>query len=144
MSVTAAGLMLSCIDQRPARQNDANDPSAAQPATEDAMTAKQRNGAASAPDTTPFMFAIMPNPALQTFAASQRVALEAARFWARRMHSYAEQMETLCECAGPDDVARAQSMFLERMREDYAEESKALRAILALPSANGADEAPRD
>jgi len=101
------------------------------------MTAKRSNGAHATPDTTPFMFAVMPNPALHSVVASQRVALEAARFWARRMHAYADQMEMLARCASPKDFARVQTDFIERMRDDYAEETKAVQSLLAQPARDG-------
>ena len=48
--------------------------------------------------------------------------------------SKADQMEALCACATPDDLAQAQTRFIERMRDDYAEESKALGALLTPPT----------
>lgn len=79
------------------------------------------------------------SPAANSFLLSQRMALEAARFWARRLHAYADQMETLARCATPADLAAAQTRFLERMRDDYAEESEAVGALLsdAAPAAIG-------
>lgn len=89
------------------------------------MTAK-RNGARQTPDLlTPLNTA--------SFAASQRIALEAARFWARRMHAYADQMETLCKCASTDDLVKAQRGFIDRMQQDYAEESAAFTQLLSAP-----------
>jgi hypothetical protein len=69
---------------------------------------------------------------------SQRVALEAARFWARRMRAYADQMEALCACSTPDELAAAHTRFLERMRDDYAAESKAIGELITPPDNNGA------
>ncbi len=48
-------------------------------------------------------------------------------------------METLARCATPADLAAAQTRFLERMRDDYAEESEAVGALLseAAPAAIG-------
>lgn len=98
------------------------------------MTAKRSNGVQATPDKTPVLFALMPNPAAQSFLVSQKLALESARFWARRMHAIVDQMETLAACASPDDVAKAQSRFLDQMREDYTAESKAIGALLAIPT----------
>ncbi len=53
------------------------------------MTAKRSNGASKAPESL-FPFTAM-MPAASSFLASQRIALEAARFWARRMRAYADQ-----------------------------------------------------
>lgn len=98
------------------------------------MTAKSRIDAQEASETVTSLVAMLQGPAANTFVASQRLALEAARFWARRMHAYADQMEALAACATPDDLAQAQTRFIERMRDDYAEESKALGALLTPPS----------
>ena len=77
------------------------------------------------------MVAMRQGPAANSFLVSQRFALEAARFWARRMRAYADQMETLAGCTSPDDVANAQTRFIERMRDDYAAESQAIGALLS-------------
>ncbi|HYD86962.1 MAG TPA: phasin family protein [Vitreimonas sp.] len=105
------------------------------------MPAKTTNGADGAPDKTPFMFAVMPNPALHSIVASQRVALETARFWARRMHAYADQMEMLAGCSSPDEFARAQTRFIERMRDDYTDENRKLSALLTPPAGEGGADA---
>jgi hypothetical protein len=94
------------------------------------MTAKRKNGAQDAPDAVSSMLAIMQGPTASTFLVSQRFALEAARFWARRMHAYADQMELLASCTSPDEIAGAQTRFLERLRDDYAAESQAVTALL--------------
>ncbi len=96
------------------------------------MTAK-RNGARPAPDLLAPLNA-------SAFAASQRMALEAARFWARRMHAYADQMETLCRCTSPDELMKAQRGFIDRMQQDYAEESATFTQLLS--SNAKADERP--
>ena len=97
------------------------------------MTAKRRTDAPDTPDTVSSFVALLQGPAANSFAVSQRFALEAARFWARRMHAYADQMETLAACTTPDEMAVAQTRFIERMRDDYAAESKALGALVAPP-----------
>jgi hypothetical protein len=94
------------------------------------MTAKRSNGAHEASDTVFPFAALMQLPTANSFLVSQRIALEAARFWARRMHAYADQMETIASCASPDEFANAQTRFLERMRDDYAAESEAIGAML--------------
>ena len=98
------------------------------------MPAKRRNGAPEASDTVSSLVAMMQGPTANSFVVSQRLALEAARFWARRMHAYADQMETLAACTSPDEMAAAQTRFIERMREDYVAESKALGELVAPPS----------
>jgi hypothetical protein len=40
-------------------------------------------------------------------------------------------METLAQCATPSDFAAAQTRFLERMRDDYAEESEVVGTLIA-------------
>ncbi len=95
------------------------------------MTAKRRNDAPEASETVTSLVAMLQSPAASTLVVSQRLALEAARFWARRMHAYADQMEALAACTSADEVATAQSRFIERMREDYTAESEALSALVA-------------
>jgi hypothetical protein len=94
------------------------------------MPAKRNNGAAHAPDPVSPFVAMMQTPTANSFLMSQRFALEAAKFWARRMRAYADQMEMLAGCSSAEDVASAQTRFLERMRDDYAEESQAISALL--------------
>jgi len=94
------------------------------------MTSKRNNGAQAAPDTVLGMFTALQAPAANSFLMTQRIALESAKFWARRMRAYADQMETLANCSSPDDLASAQTRFLDRMREDYAAESKAISTLL--------------
>jgi hypothetical protein len=76
---------------------------------------------------------MLQSPAANTFVASQRLALEAARFWARRLHAYADQMEALAACTSADDVAAVQTRFIDRMREDYVAESEAIGALMTPP-----------
>lgn len=97
------------------------------------MTTKRRDGAAEASDTVTSLVAMLQGPAANSLVVSQRFAIEAARFWARRMHAYADQMEALVACASADDVAAAQTRFIERMREDYVAESETLGALLTPP-----------
>ncbi|MGE0741562.1 MAG: phasin family protein [Hyphomonadaceae bacterium] len=98
------------------------------------MTAKRTNGAGAAPESMPAFLTMMQGPA--SFMMSQRIALEAARFWARRMRAYADQMETLASCSSPEDIASAQTHFFERLREDYAEETQTMRSLMT-PQAQG-------
>lgn len=93
------------------------------------MTAKKQNGANGAPEITRLVQA-MQAPTATSFLMSQRLALEAARFWARRLHAYADQMETLVSCSSPQDFSAAQSRFMERLQQDYAEESAAFTGLL--------------
>ena len=51
------------------------------------------------------------------------------------MRAYADQMEDLASCRSPDDLAGAQTRFLERMREDYATESEAIGQLLSQATA---------
>lgn len=94
------------------------------------MPAKRRNGASHAPDSVSTFVAMMQGPAASSFAMSQRFALESAKFWARRMRAYADQMETLACCNSAEDIATAHQHFLERMRDDYAEETRTFGALL--------------
>jgi hypothetical protein len=94
------------------------------------MTSRTKTDDGTAPANSPFA-EMFQAPAANSFLISQRFALEAARFWARRMRAYADQMETLAGCASPNDLATAQTKFLERLREDYATETEAMSALLA-------------
>lgn len=98
------------------------------------MPAKRSNGPRrrSEPDTASATSMFIA-PTTNSFLISQRMALEAARFWARRLHAYADQMETLAQCSTPGDFAAAQTKFLERMRDDYREESEAVGALILEP-----------
>lgn len=95
------------------------------------MTASRTNGDNGAVDNglASSMLAFTPLAAVQNFRLSQRVALEAARFWARRVHAYAEQMENLAQCAEPTDVVAVQAKFITRMQEDYASERETLTSL---------------
>jgi hypothetical protein len=94
------------------------------------MPTKNSNGAREASDAVSTMLSALQAPTANSLLMSQRIALESAKFWARRMHAYADQMETLSTCSSPDDFAGAQTRFLERMRDDYAAESEAIGALL--------------
>lgn len=106
------------------------------------MPGKRSNGPRSNRETPSPMAALMQGPAADSFLLSQRMALEAARFWARRLHAYADQMETLARCSTADEVASAQTRFLERMRDDYAEESRAIGALITPPGRASRRRAP--
>jgi hypothetical protein len=112
------------------------------PPPDQQMTAKRKNGAEDAPDPVSSMVAMMQGPTANTFLVSQRFALEAARFWARRMHAYADQMELLASCKSPDELAGVQTRFIERLRDDYAAETQAFTALLT-PERGGDGEESR-
>jgi hypothetical protein len=57
--------------------------------------------------------------------------MQTTRFWARRLHAYADQMEEFSRCSNPDELMKAQRHFLERMRADYADETSAFADIFA-------------
>lgn len=111
------------------------------------MPAKRSNGSRNKSDDSGAAAAftsMMNAPAANSVLLSQRMALEAARFWARRLHAYADQMETLARCSTPRDFAAAQTRFLERLREDYAQESEAVGSMILEPmQENGLDEGER-
>ena len=87
------------------------------------------NGAESAFNTMSSMMNMMPAPAVSGFAVSQKIALETAKFWARRMRAYADQVEALARCGSPNQLVAAQQQFLQRMQEDIAEETSAFSEI---------------
>jgi hypothetical protein len=94
------------------------------------MTSRRNTDAHEASKTISTFADLIQTPTANSLIMSQRLALEAARFWARRMRAYADQMETLVGCRSPDDLASAQTKFIERMRDDYAQESEAITALL--------------
>ena len=91
---------------------------------------KHANGDAKGAPEINRLVSVLQAPTAHSFLMSQRFALEAARFWARRLHAYADQMETLAHCSNVDDFTNAQSRFVERLQKDYAEESAAFTDIL--------------
>lgn len=95
------------------------------------MTSKRSSGANGAPEAVSSLVDIMHTPAANTFLVSQKFAFEAAKFWARRMRAYADQMEELANCRSADDLAGAQTRFIDRMRDDYAAESEAFGQLLS-------------
>lgn len=95
------------------------------------MTSRRKNQADGTSASLSALADMMQTPAANSLLASQRLALEAAKFWARRMRAYADQMETLASCSSTDEFARAQTKFIERMREDYAAESEAMSELLS-------------
>jgi hypothetical protein len=66
----------------------------------------------------------------QTFAAGPQMMMEGARFWARRLHAYADWMETVAQCTTPTQLVEAQSRFFARTQEDYATETATVAQIL--------------
>lgn len=95
------------------------------------MTSRRKNDADEVSKTFSSFTDIISTPTANTFLVSQRLALEATKFWARRMRAYADQMEELAGCRSADDVAGAQTRFLDRLREDYAAESEAIGELLS-------------
>jgi hypothetical protein len=109
------------------------------------MTSKRSSGVNGAGETVTSLVGIMQTPAANTFVVSQRLAFEAAKFWARRMRAYADQMEELANCRSADDVAGAQTRFLDRMRDDYAAESEAFGQLLSSATQSPSErERPRE
>ncbi|WP_395644741.1 phasin family protein [Terricaulis sp.] len=103
------------------------------------MTIKRNGDANGAPEINRFV-AVLQAPTAHSFLMSQRFALEAARFWARRLHAYADQMETLAHCSNVDEFTNAQTRFVERLQRDYAEEGAAFTDLLGSAGKMEADE----
>jgi hypothetical protein len=93
------------------------------------MTTK-RNGAQGASEPISAASALLAAPAAASLLASQKLALEAARFWAKRMRAYADQLDVLAGCRDPMQLASAQARFVQRMQEDYAEERRAVAELV--------------
>lgn len=112
---------------------------------------QHRDGA----DAAQAIASYLQTPAANGFLMSQKLAMEATRFWARRMRAYADQMEEFARCSNPDEYASAQKRFLDRMQEEYARETTAFsdifiaakddaqRAVSAARQTNGAEERPQ-
>jgi hypothetical protein len=92
------------------------------------MTSRRSTDAQEASKTT--FTDLIQTPTANSLMMSQRLTLEATRFWARRMRAYADQMEQLVSARSPEDMANLQTRFLDRMREDYAAESEAITSLL--------------
>ena len=103
------------------------------------VTSENGNGAPALDGATErfaAMVSMMQMPAANGFLVSQRIALEATRFWARRMRAYADQMEQLASCSEPNQLVQAQAHFIERLQEDYATEGAALTRLLSEPKSD--------
>lgn len=94
------------------------------------MAAKHSNGANSAAQSVSSAVSFLHSPTATPFLLSQKMALEATRFWARRVSAYAEQMQALATCKAPAQFADVQTRFFERLREDYASETVAVAELL--------------
>jgi hypothetical protein len=94
------------------------------------MPPMQKNGADGASTVVSDTLSFLQSPAANSFLWSQKLALEATRFWTRRAHAYAEQMQALAACREPVQFVNAQTRFFERMREDYANETETVATLL--------------
>lgn len=103
------------------------------------MTSRRKSEPSEASDAIATFTDMLQAPTASSFLMSQRFALEAAKFWARRMRAYADQMEAFASCRSADDIAGAQTQFLQRLREDYAVESEVFGQLFsaALPGKDG-------
>lgn len=95
------------------------------------MPPKPNSSADGASTSVSETLSFLQSPAANGFFLSQKLALEATRFWARRAHAYAEQAQALVACREPAQFVTAQTRFLERMREDYAFEAETVSNLLA-------------
>jgi hypothetical protein len=94
------------------------------------MPLKPSNGADSASTAVSETLSFLQSPAANGFLLSQKLALEATRFWVRRAHAYAEQVQVLAACREPAQFVNVQTRFFERMRADYADETEAVANLL--------------
>lgn len=74
----------------------------------------------------------------QALAFGPQLATESTRFWARRLHAYADWMTTMAQCTTPAEVMQAQSQFIARTQEDYAAESAALTKLASNAASDSA------
>lgn len=107
------------------------------------MTAKRSNGANGAPETISSVVSMLQGPAASGLLVSQRLAFEAARFWARRMRAYADQFELLATCTDPQQFAKANAHFLEQLQQDYVSESAVVTEMLTPHRDGDADQDER-
>lgn len=99
-----------------------------------------RNGAHTNPsEAVSSVVALMQAPAANSFIVSQKLALEATRFWARRMRAYLDQVELLAGCSSANQLVAAQAQFVERLQEDYVAESTALTEIWCQPNGESSE-----
>jgi Phasin protein len=87
-------------------------------------------GAGNGADPVRALGAYLASPGAAGLLASQKIALEATRFWARRMRAYADQLDVLARCTEPMQVVSAGASFVQRMQEDYAEEGRAVAELI--------------
>lgn len=96
------------------------------------MTTK-RGGANGASNAVSDVASFLQSPAANGFAVSQKIALEGARLWAKRMRAYADHFEALANCQDANQMLAAQANFVERMQQDYVAEGEAIRELIAMP-----------
>lgn len=76
----------------------------------------------AAPDMSAFLSA----PGLML---GQRMAIEGARFWAKRMRACVDQVEALSHCDTPAAVIEVQTKFLKQIQADYLAEGEVVKDI---------------
>ena len=78
----------------------------------------------------------VPFAPVQGFTFAPELITESTRFWAQRLHAYADWMTTMAQCTTPTQMMEAQSRFIARAQQDYVSET-AMLAKLASKGASG-------
>lgn len=63
---------------------------------------------------------------MASFSIGQSLAEDGIRFWARRLHTYADWAAAAATCRTPDQFIDAQTRFITRTQSDYTEGTAAL------------------
>ena len=97
------------------------------------MTTK-RAGTNGVSDTMSAFTSYLQSPAANGVVVSQKLALEGARLWAKRMRAYADHFERMASCQDANQMLAAQATFIERMQQDYVAEGAAIQELIATPA----------
>lgn len=82
---------------------------------------------------------LMSNAASSPMRMTQTLTQEGLRFWARRMHAYADWADAAARSATPEQFLAAQNAFFTRAQEDYAQESAAVAEVIASAASPAAE-----
>lgn len=89
----------------------------------------------------PDMSAFQTPPGLEL---GKRLGGEVARFWAKRLHAYAEHLETLAGCSDPPALIEAQMAFLKKAQGDYAAEGEVIKRLVQTRVASTSEDNAQD
>lgn len=104
------------------------------------MSSNRSKDNAGQADQLSAMMMPMNGAALSPVLMAQSLAQESVKFWARRMHAYADWAGAAAASKSPDQLLDAQNAFLSQTQKDYMQESAAMAAIVT-GQGKGADRA---